>query len=118
MSITVSQSPTGYQSAHGEVWHVVESTNKAVTGFQYVFDIYKSGSLVTRVKNTPYGTNKYGVLDVGNIVRATLESGSVLSNLDVYSFDTAEQMGAEEFWTEYDLRYGEVSGGVTTTNIA
>ena len=118
MSITVSQSPTGYKSAHGEVWHVVESTNKNVTGFQYVFDIYKSGNLITRVKNSPYGTGKYGVLDLGNIVRATLESGSVVDNLDVFAFDTTEQMGSDQFWTEYDVRYGEVSGGVTTTNIA
>jgi hypothetical protein len=117
MSITISQSPTGYQSAHSEVWHVVESTNKAVAGFQYVFDIYKSGNLVTRVKNSPYGTGKYGVLDVGNIVRATLNEAS-LSNLDVFSFDASEQLGAEEYWSEYDVRYGEVSGGVLTTNIA
>ena len=117
MSITISQSPTGYQSAHEEVWHVVESTNKATAGFQYVFDIYKSGNLVTRVKNSPYGTGKYGVLDVGNIVRATLNEAS-LSNLDVFSFDTSEQLGAEEYWSEYDVRYGEVSGGVLTTNIA
>jgi hypothetical protein len=118
MSITISQSPTGYQSAHSEVWHVVESTNKAVAGFQYVFDIYKSGNLITRVKNSPYGTGKYGVLDVGNIVRATLESGSVLNQLDPFAFDAEVQMGSDQFWTEYDVRYGEVSGGVTTTNIA
>jgi len=117
MSITISQSPSGYKSAHEEVWHVIESTNKATAGFQYIFDIYKSGNLITRVKNSPYGTGKYGVLDLGNIVRATLDS-SEIPNVDVFSFDTAEEMGAEEFWTEYDVRYGEVSGGVTTTNIA
>jgi hypothetical protein len=27
-------------------------------------------------------------------------------------------LGSEEFWTEYDVRYGEVSGGVLTTNMA
>jgi len=118
MSITISQSPTGYPSAHGEVWHVVESTNKVVAGFQYVFDIYKSGNLVTRVKNSPYGTGKYGVLDVGNIVRASLESGNVVDNLDAFAFDATEQMGSDQFWTEYDVRYGEVSGGVTSANIA
>ncbi len=46
MSITIHQSPSGYASAHSELWHVVESTNKAVAGFQYVFDIYKAGNLV------------------------------------------------------------------------
>lgn len=117
MSITVHQSPTGYKSAHEEVWHVVESTNKAVAGFQYVFDIYKSGNLVTRVKNTPYGGDKLGVIDLGNIVRATLDTDSI-PNVDVFSFDSAVEMGADQFWTNYDVRYGEVSGGVLTENIA
>ena len=117
MSITISQSPTGYQSAHSEVWHVVESTNKAVAGFQYVFDIYKSGNLVTRVKNSPYGTGKYGVLDVGNIVRATLDSAE-FPQIDIDEFNTPVELGTDEFFTEYDIRYGEVSGGVLTTNVA
>lgn len=117
MSITIHQSPTGYASAHSELWHVVESTNKNVTGFQYVFDIYKGGNLVTRVKNTPYGSNKVGVLDVHNIVRASLPS-SIGADVDAFSFDTVQELGQDVFWTDYDVRYGEVSGGVTTANIA
>jgi len=117
MSITVHQSPSGYSSAHSELWHVVESTNKAVAGFQYVFDIYKSGSLVTRVKNTPYGTNKVGVLDVHNIVRASLSSTD-FPQLNIDNFIGPTELGTDVFFTQYDVRYGEVSGGVTTTNIA
>lgn len=117
MSITIHQSPSGFASAHSELWHVVESTNKAVAGFQYVFDIYKGTNLVTRVKNSPYGSNKVGVLDVHNIVRASLPTNSI-SDIDAFSFDTAEELGQDVFWTDYDVRYGEVSGGVTTANIA
>lgn len=116
MAITVSQSPSGYPSAHEPVWHVVESTNKATDGFQYIFDIYKSGNLVTRVKNSPYGTGKYGVLDVSNIVRATLDTESI-NDISISS-GGGTVLGSEEFWTEYDVRYGEVSGGVLTTNIS
>ena len=117
MSITIHQSPSGYASAHSELWHVVESTNKAVTGFQYVFDIYKAGNLVTRVKNSPYGANKVGVLDVHNIVRASLPTTS-LQNVSAFDFDTVTELGQDVFWTDYDVRYGEVSGGVTTANIS
>lgn len=116
MSITVHQSPTNYPSAHGELWHVVESTNKAVIGFQYVFDIYKGANLVTRVKNTPYGSNKLGVLDVGNIVRAAMPTDSMPA-LILDSFSQDVTLGADVFWTEYDVRYGEVSGGVLSANI-
>jgi hypothetical protein len=117
MSITIHQSPTGYKSAHEEVWHVVESTNKAVTGFQYVFDIYKAGSLVTRVKNTPYGVDKLGVIDLGNIVRAPLDSADFPA-LDIPNLSTPFELGADVFFTDYNVRYGEVSGGVLTQNIA
>ena len=55
MGITVHQSPTGYTSAHGEVWHVVESTDKNLQGFKYVYDIYKGNTLLTRIKNSPLG---------------------------------------------------------------
>jgi hypothetical protein len=117
MSISITQFPAGYKSAHEEVWHVVESTNKATAGFQYVFDIYKSGNLITRVKNSPYGTGKYGVLDVGNIVRATLDSAD-LPVMPLDNFTTPAELGADVFFTNYDVRYGEVSGGVLTTNIS
>lgn len=117
MSITIHQAPNGYPSAHSELWHVVESTNKAVTGFQYVFDIYKGASLVTRVKNTPYGADKLGVLDVHNIVRASLDSAD-FPQIDIDEFNTPVELGADVFFTEYDIRYGEVSGGVLTVNVA
>lgn len=117
MSITIEQEPSGYPSAHSELWHIVESTNKNVAGFQYVFDIYKDTALVTRVKNSPYGADKVGVLDVHNIVRASLPT-TAAPDIDVFSFDNAVEMGEDFFWTDYDVRYGEVSGGVTTANIA
>lgn len=117
MSITIHQSPTGYQSAHSELWHVVESTNKAVAGFQYVFDIYKGGSLITRVKNTPYSADNLGVLDVHNIVRSFLDSAD-FPQIDIDEFNTPAELGADVFFTEYDVRYGEVSGGVLSVNIA
>jgi hypothetical protein len=117
MSITIHQSPSGYASAHSELWHVVESTNKAVSGFQYVFDIYKAGNLVTRVKNSPYGSNKVGVLDVHNIVRASLSTND-FPQIDIDEFNTPVELGSDVFFTDYDVRYGEVSGGVTTANIS
>jgi hypothetical protein len=117
MSITVNQAPSGYPSAHEELWHVVESTNKSTAGFQYVFDIYDGATLLTRVKNSPYGTDKLGVLDVGNIVRSLLPGADFPSG-DLNEFPNNTELGTEVFFTDYDVRYGEVSGGVLTANIA
>ena len=109
MGITIHQSPTGYTSAHEEVWHVVESTDKNITGFQYVYDIYKGAELLTRVKNSPLGASKLGVLDVGNIVRSALDSYN-FPQIDIDEFDTPVTLGADVFFTDYDVRYGQVSG--------
>lgn len=117
MGITVNQSPSGYASANSELWHVVESTNKNVAGFQYVFDIYKGATLITRVKNSPYGTDKLGVLDVHNIVRAQF-SDVKIPDIPPFDWDGDVYYNTDIFFTDYDVRYGEVSGGVTTTNIA
>ena len=111
MGITVHQSPTGYASAHEEVWHVVESTDKNLEGFQYIYDIYKGATLLTRVKNTPPGANKVGVLDVGNIVRSSLDSFNFPA-ITANAFTTEVTLGADVFWTEYSVRYGQATGFV------
>ena len=74
MAITIKSAPqaSGFISANEDVWHVVDSTNKDVIGFKYIFDLYKGGNLLTRITNSPYGDDGYGVINVGNIVRSTV----------------------------------------------
>lgn len=118
MGITIHQAPTGYTSAHEEVWHVVESTDKDLTGFQYVYDIYKGNDLLTRIKNAPVGTDRLGVLDVGNIVRSSLDSFNFPA-FNLASFTNEVSLGADVFFTDYDIRYGQVSGvGEVSGNLA
>ena len=112
MGITIHQAPTGYTSAHEEVWHVIESTDKDLIGFQYVYDIYKGAQLLTRVKNFPFGDDQLGVLDVGNIVRSSLDSFSFPA-ITPNAFTTEVTLAADVFWTEYTIEYGQVSGSIT-----
>jgi len=114
MAITIHQSPTGYASAHSELWHVVESTNKSTSGFKYIFDIYKDATLLARLRNSPYGADKLGIIDVHNIVRSQLAT----ENIAALDFEETVVLDEDIFWTEYDVRYGEISGGVLTANIA
>lgn len=111
MGITVHQSPTGYTSAHEEVWHVVESTDNDLPGFKYVYDIYKGDQLLTRVKNSPLGVDKLGVLDVGNIVRSSLDSYNFPA-FNLSSFTNEVVLGADIFFTDYRVEYGQMSGTV------
>jgi len=104
-------------SAHSELWHVVDSDNKATDGFKYIFDIYKSNTLLARIRNNPYGDDKYGILDVHNIVRSQLPNNKIV-NFDPFSFDTAAFFSTDILFTDYSVRYGEISGGVLSANLA
>jgi len=123
MAITIKSAPqaSGYVSANEDVWHVVDSTNKNITGFKYLFDIYKSGNLLTRVTNSPYGDDDYGVINVGNIVRS-LVTVDTLGDLDMSTAYTGTygviNSGADYWWGEYDIRYGEICGTTTIDNSA
>lgn len=123
MAITIKSFPqaSGYVSANEEVWHVADSTNKAVIGMKYIFDIYKGANLQTRIANSPYGADSYGVLNVGSIARA----GVVVSNLGDLDMTSAYNTnygvltaGADYWFTEYDVRYGEICGTTTTADMA
>jgi hypothetical protein len=117
MAITIKSAPqaSGYVSANEDVWHVADSTNKAVIGFKYLFDIYKGAELLTRVTNSPYGDDGYGVINVGNIVRSAV-AVDTLADIDMqsgYNTYSVLNAGADFWWGEYDVQYGEVCG---TTN--
>jgi len=115
MAITIKSFPqtSGFVSAHEDVWHVADSTNKNVPGFKYLFDIYKGSELLTRIANSPYGNDDYGVLNVGNIVRSSLQTSNIgdLNFTAAYNTSINEiNGGADYWWCEYDVRYGEVCG--------
>ena len=106
------QSPANafeYLSAHEPVWHVIDSADKEIPGFQYIFDIYKDSQLVTRIKNTPYGANSLGVLDVSSIVRTFLNNAT-LPELITDEFEDPAQLGADVFFTDYEVQYGQATG--------
>lgn len=112
-----ASNPTGYVSAHEEVWHIVESSNKTEPGFKYLFDIYDGSDLLTRVTTSPYPGSGFGILNVGNIVRSKLQTNNIgdLNFSGGYSLDIPVINAGNEFWfTEYNIQFGEVSGNTQT----
>jgi hypothetical protein len=115
MAITIKSAPqaSGFVSANEDVWHVVDSTNKDIIGFKYIFDIYKGVDLLTRVTNSPYGDDGYGVINVGNIVRSAVAVDTIgdLNLTTPYNNPINELNGASDYWWgEYVVNYGEVCG--------
>jgi hypothetical protein len=116
MAITIKSAPqaSGFVSANEDVWHVVDSTNKNVIGFKYIFDIYKGANLLTRITNSPYGNDGYGVINVGNIVRSAVAVDTIgdLNLTTSYTPNSIQilEAGADYWWGEYVVNYGEVCG--------
>ena len=113
--INISGTPGGYASAHEPLWFVVDSTDKNTAGFQYIFDIYKDSQLLARIKNTPYGANKYGVINVSNVVRSTLLDNP-FQLTDVNDWTANVYSGADYWFTDCRVEFGQVSGNTVTYN--
>lgn len=78
MAITIQQEPTSPNMVNANLLWEVTSTQTAQPQFQYVLDIYESGSatLIQRVKQQPNPSGK-GVFDLGTILPTQLESDNV-----------------------------------------
>jgi len=121
MAITVKQAPqaSGYVSAHEDVWHLVDSTNKSTPGFKYVFYIKKNEVTLAKIVNSPYSaSNLLGALNVGNIVR-TLPKFSSLYDLALPGDFRVSQadytsFGEDYFFSNYEVWYSEICGTVET----
>ena len=87
MAITILQAPGSFtagtpysgHSMHAPVWHVVSSTNAALPGFRYIFDIttdgyfpggaFGFGPITVRMLVVP-DANFQGIIDISRIVRS------------------------------------------------
>ena len=78
MAITIRQEPTVPNMANANLLWEVTSNQVNQAQFQYVLDIYESGSatLLQRIKQQPNPSSK-GVFDLGTILPTYLESDNV-----------------------------------------
>ena len=116
MAITVKSAPSGTPSAHENLWHVADSTNKAATDFQYVWDIYKGGVLQARLKTRPEGANSYGKLDASIVVRSLL-ADSIPPSMNYATFGAYAALGTDVLFTNYTMAVGESVTGDVSGNL-
>jgi hypothetical protein len=118
MSITSLISPSGYTSVQDDLWHIALSNNSGQTDMKYVFDVFKSGTQLVRVKVFPEPSNGRGYFNASNVIR----------NEVVFDwFVPRNSVDAEASWLTqsdtlveltYQIRVGEDFSGVTTLNMA
>jgi len=78
MAITIHQQPTAPNMVNNDLLFVLSSNQITQAQYQYVADIYESGSatLIQRIKQQPNPSGK-GVFNVGNILTSNMESDNV-----------------------------------------
>lgn len=101
MGMSIIAEPQDFTTAYNEVKFIVDSTNKNLDGFRYIFEIYESGTLnrIGYYKALPtYGTG-YGEQDVSKL----------LSNQVTFDFDPAVTTfyDAANSYYKYDVKIGE-----------
>lgn len=118
MSITSLISPSGYTSVQDDLWHIALSNNSGQTDMKYVFDVFKSGTQLVRVKVFPEPSNGRGYFNASNVIRNEVvfdwfQPVSTIFNQEMTL--TASDTLAE---VTYQIRVGEDFSGVTTLNMA
>jgi hypothetical protein len=120
MAITIQSSPSPYSSMHDSLWFVSSSNNTTdvnLTSFKFVYDVYVSGSQVSRTKifPSPSAEGSYGVFNPSPMIRSYVTnyfepSGSsiLVASNDKIKVDATIQIGEE---------YSFVSGGNPVTNL-
>lgn len=118
MAITSLISPSGYTSVQDDLWHIALSNNSGQTDMKYVFDVFKGGTQLVRVKVFPEPSNGRGYFNASNVIRnevvfdwfvPSIVSGTYSMILN--ESDTLNQL-------TYQIRVGEDFSGVTTLNMA
>jgi hypothetical protein len=118
MAITSLISPSGFTSVQDDLWHIALSNNSGQTDMKYVFDVFKDGTQLVRVKVFPEPSNGRGYFNASNVIRNEVVFDWFVprsTNDTLASWLTQSDTLVE---LTYQIRVGEDFSGVTTLNMA
>lgn len=101
MAITIKGKPNTLTSAFNEVWYYVDSTNKGLAGFRYVFDFYQKDGVTYKARflQPPRPNDGYGEINLDEVLQSLL-------SYDFNFGDTAGEHAPNSSY-EYELKIGE-----------
>ena len=102
MAIAIQQEPTSPGMANSDVLFTVVSTVSSQPQYQFVLDIYESGSstLIQRIKQQP-NPNAKGVFNIGQILSSYIESDNVWKTQKFATSSLANKDFVIKFGEEY-----------------
>lgn len=110
MAISINQQPTSPNMGNSNLIFAVGSTEFDEPQFQFILDIYESGSatLVQRIKQQPNPAGG-GFFDIGNIIPTLLESDNVWT---ASPFATSSESNKD-----FIIKFGEEYGTSTSSSV-
>jgi hypothetical protein len=110
MAITIQQFPTTPNMANNNLVYAVTSNSSSQPQFQYVVDVYYSGSatLLQRIKQQP-NPSAVGVFDIGNIINNYLGSDN--------NWKTPEMNVATGSARSFVVKFGEQYGTSLSSSV-
>ena len=111
MAITINQEPTSPNMGNSNLVFSVGSTQYSSPQFQFVLDIYESGSAtrIQRIKQQPNPSGG-GFFDLGNIIPTQLESDEVWTRSAPFSL-------ASNSNKDFVIKFGEEYGTSTSSSV-
>ena len=125
MAVTILAQPDRVHPGYNPIYYWVDSTNKNLPGFRYIFEIKlcsPSTTIIRELKVAPRPGDKYGYADISKIIQDYLKnaldvnSTSWIDADDFSDFEYQVDFG-EEYIESYEL-YTAISTGLTGSLIA
>jgi hypothetical protein len=118
MAQTAIAKPQAFTPAYNPVKYIVDSTNKNLTGFRYIYRVYNGLTLLGSFKVVPtYGTG-YGELDLSKFLSSYVKwdfDPTITQDLDaVNSFYNYDVKVGEEYLYELDYTSALTASGTNT----
>jgi hypothetical protein len=101
MAQTTIASPQAFSPAYNQLKFIIDSTNKNLTGFRYIFDVYLAGTItkIGQYKVMPRINDGYGEEDLSKLLQS-----QVTWTLSTTATATTNALGS---YYDYDVKVGE-----------
>ena len=123
MAQTIIAKPQAFTPAYNPIKYIVDSTNKNLTGFRYIYQVYNGATLLGSFKVVPTYSTGYGELDLSKFLSSYVKwdfDPTITQDLDaVNSFYNYDVKVGEEYL--YEISYTSsltASGTITRVNVS
>tara|TARA_R110000868_G_scaffold96419_2_gene265290 strand:- start:1478 stop:2950 length:1473 start_codon:yes stop_codon:yes gene_type:complete len=118
MAQSIIAKPQAFTPAYNPIKYIIDSTNKNLTGFRYIYQVYNGATLLGSFKVVPTYSTGYGELDLSKFLSSYVKwdfDPTITQDLDaVNSFYNYDVSVGEEYLYELGYTSSLTSSGTNT----